>query len=367
MSRAESIGGKGKLKTGFTTGACAAAAAKAAASLLLRGVYAETVDIMLPAGERVCFPLHFSSLLDGCAVCSVKKFAGDDPDVTDGVIISARVQKICEDAIVLCGGGGVGVVTKPGLGLKVGAPAITEVPERMIRESVQEVLSAYDEPTGLRIEISAERGEEIALKTLNSRLGIVGGISILGTTGIVYPFSTEAYTRCIEYAMKVAHAAGLETVVITTGRRTENFARKFFDFPEEAFIQAGDFIGHSLKSAVCAGLHKVVIAAMPGKLVKISQGDFNTNVKYSLVDMQYLAGLAQKAGIVIPSEKINTVREIFELVSEKSPGHFVFSEICRSAALKSEEYITSGVENGCLKVEVIMFDYQGEVAGTSTL
>src|ERR671939_1609546 len=241
-----------KLRTGWTPGSCAAAAAKAAAKALLTGEPQQEVDIKLPRKgdqRRVRFAVERCEVGTSWAEAVVVKDAGDDPDVTHGAHLTARVSWKKEPGLELDHGEGVGVVTKRGLGLPVGGPAINEVPRRMISYSVEEVLDP--EEHGVRVVISVPGGERMAEKTTNSRLGIIGGISILGTTGIVRPFSTAAWAASVVQAINVMGAQGHETFVLSTGGLTQRAATRLLpDLEEVCFIEVGDFTGQAIKGAV---------------------------------------------------------------------------------------------------------------------
>src|SRR5919202_2133951 len=241
-----------KLRSGWTTGTCAAAAAKAAATALVSGEVQKEVDIKLPRkGEerRVKFEVERCEIGDGWAEAVVVKDAGDDPDVTHGAHLRARVLWREEPGMELDRGEGVGVVTKPGLGLIVGGPAINDVPRRMISYSVEEALNP--EERGVRVVISVPGGEKMAEKTTNARLGIVGGISILGTTGIVRPFSRASWAASVVQAMNVMGAQAHDTFVLSTGGLTERAAMRLLpDLEEVCFIEVGDFTGHAIKQAI---------------------------------------------------------------------------------------------------------------------
>jgi cobalt-precorrin-5B (C1)-methyltransferase len=268
-----------KLRTGWTTGTCAAAAAKAAAKALLNGEVQSEIEIKLPRkGEerRVRFAIERCEVGEGWAEAVVIKDAGDDPDVTHRAHLTARVCWREEPGIELDRGEGVGVVTKPGLGLTVGGPAINDVPRRMIFYSVEEVLDL--EERGVRVVISVPGGEEMAEKTTNPRLGIVGGISILGTTGIVRPFSTAAWRASVGQAVNVMGAQGLDTLVLSTGGLTEKAAMRLLpDLEEVCFVEVGDFTGYALKGAVKNKLERVFFVGMVGKLAKLASGVMMTH------------------------------------------------------------------------------------------
>src|SRR5919202_1510999 len=284
-----------KLRTGWTTGSCAAAAAKAAAKALLSGEAQEEVDIKLPRkGEerRVRFAVERCKVGEGWAEAVVVKDAGDDPDVTDGAHLTALVSWREEPGLELDRGEGVGVVTRPGLGLPIGGPAINAVPRRMISSSVEEVLDPDE--IGLRVVISVPGGEKMAEKTTNARLGIVGGISILGTTGIVRPFSTAAWAASVVQAIDVMGAQDLDTFVLSTGGLTERAAMRLLPYLEEVcFIEVGDFTGQAIRRAVENGLERGFFVGMVGKLAKLVEGVIMTQLTRSKVDNELLAEITR--------------------------------------------------------------------------
>ena len=349
------------LRTGYTTGACAAAAAKAAAQVLLAQQRVEQVEIPLPSGRRVTFPVGRCEIRPDSACCSVVKDAGDDPDVTDGAEIRAAVSWIEGDGVVVEGGEGVGVVTKPGLGLPVGVAAINPVPRQMIAIAVAEALGPTVPGRGVRVVITVPAGEAIARRTLNRRLGIVGGISILGTTGIVVPFSASAYTASIAQALGVAVAAGCREVVLTTGRRTERFGQGLLDLPEEAFIQVGDFIGFALEECARRGLQRATLCLMIGKLSKIAAGHLQTHVNNSRVEQAFLAQVAAECGAspatVEAISGANTSRHFAEIALERG-ATAVFGRLCQLAAERCHAHV-----GGNLSVECILVDFTGAALG----
>jgi len=287
-------------RTGFTTGACAAAAAKAATVALVTGEPPGEIECRLPNGQIVRFPVHEARFLnaDACRAVVVKD-AGDDPDATHGAHLTVSVRRLPGRAgvIELLGGEGVGVVTKPGLGLEVGGPAINPVPRRNIRENVQAAAGELLRTDGLEVSVSVPGGEEMAKKTLNARLGIVGGISILGTTGIVRPYSTAAFRASVVQAVDVAVAQGCDTVVFTTGGRTEKFAmRQLPHLPEAAFVQMGDFVKAAFRAAIARRVRRIYVGAMIGKLTKMCQGLAVTHAWKAEVDRDLLAQAAREVG-----------------------------------------------------------------------
>lgn len=286
-------------RTGFTTGACSAAAARAAALGLVTGTVPKTVECLLPNGDLVAFAVTDGRLENGCARAVVIKDAGDDPDCTHGAHLTADVCPLPEapGEVRLMGGPGVGTITLPGLGLEVGGPAINPVPRRNIEENVRAVAGALLAKGSIEVTISVPGGEAMAKKTLNARLGIVGGISILGTTGIVRPYSTAAFRASVIQGIEVAAAQGQDTVVLTTGGRTEKFVmRELPDLAPACFIQMGDFLRYALDTVVTQGIRHVVIGGMVGKLTKMAQGETITHAGRAEVDTVLLAELAAEIG-----------------------------------------------------------------------
>ena len=350
-----------ELRTGYTTGACATAAAKAAAQALLTRRPVVEVELRLPAGQLVRFLAARCELYPDHVLGSVVKDAGDDPDVTHGAEIVATVSWMGTPGIAIERGEGVGVITKPGLELAVGEPAINPVPRRMIRDAVAEALGPSLDGRGVRVVISVPRGEELARKTLNARLGIVGGISILGTTGIVVPFSAAAYTASIAQALGVAVALDCQEIVLTTGRRSERFAQALFSLPEEAFVQMGDFVGFALEECARRSVRRVTICAMVGKLSKIAAGHLQTHVSNSSVEQTFLPHVAAEVGAdpatVEAIAAANTSRHFAEIVRENSlPA--AFGRLCQLAAEQCHDHV-----QGRLAVECVLIDFDGQVLG----
>ncbi len=385
-----------KLRSGYTTGACAAAAAKAAAILFLRHAAcgmrnaekAETVEIPFPDGSRVTFSVQSSSYtVDGAkriASASIIKDAGDDPDVTNGAEIRAEVRLNAECAdIILKGGKGIGTVTKPGLAVAVGEPAINPVPRKMILAAVQEAIqelrfqiphSALRIPN-LEVTISIPAGEELAKKTLNARLGIIGGLSVLGTTGIVRPVSTEAYTASITAALDVAKAAGLGTVVLSSGRTSEKAHMKKFHLPEEAYVMMGDYVEFALADAKKHGFSSIYFCAQWAKMVKTAMGTPQTHVRHGALEAEKAVELFATLGIEIPREKtFNTTREIYDYLNaefrtpcsrgerSKSRGRAPQSPM-KTVCIAAKRY-AEGIASG-VPVTVHLVSYEGDILAAS--
>ncbi len=297
----------GPLRSGWTTGTCSAAAAKAAATALATQQVQTRVEIGLPDDRRVAFPVERCKVAPSRAEAVVVKDAGDDPDVTHGAHLTATVTWAAQ--YELDSGVGVGVVTKPGLGLDVGGPAINPVPRRMIRQAVAEAVG----DRGVRVVISVPDGEQRAKRTTNARLGILGGISILGTTGVVRPFSTASWRASVVQAVQVMAAQGLPTLVLATGGRTEGAATRFLpDLPEVCFVEVGDFTGAALTAAREQGLTDVVFVGMVGKLTKLASGVLMTHYTRSRVDLSVLAELSPP-GLREEVAAANTARHAYEL------------------------------------------------------
>lgn len=283
-----------KLKSGFTTGTAAAAAAKSALVLLLTGETAETVEVELLTGDMISIPIKTCRMIgDGSVVSTVVKDAGDDPDITHRAIIGARVSCAnghLKNTVCITGGEGVGIVTKPGLEVPPGNPAINPGPNKMINREIQRVLNSLQTDRSVAVEVFVPDGEILARKTLNQRLGIIGGISILGTTGIVKPMSHEAYVATIRSSLSVARASGLTCAVMTTGRRSERYAQSLLThLPEEAFVQIGDYFKASVEMAAARHFHQIILAVFFGKALKMAHGVPHTHAAKSRLTMETLA------------------------------------------------------------------------------
>lgn len=349
------------LRTGYTTGACSAAAAKAATRYLVSGVALEEIETTLPNGQRVTFPLKRCELTGTHAVCSVIKDAGDDPDCTHGAELIADVELTVEPGIVLRGGEGVAQVTKPGLGLEVGGPAINPVPRQNITAMVAEELTGSSHQ-GAIVTISVPGGEEMAKKTINARLGLIGGISILGTTGIVKPYSTAAFKTSVIQSIDVAIAQGAREMVLTTGGRSETYAMKLFpQLPEAAFIQMGDFVGVAIKHCARREVDRAIIVGMIGKLSKMANGKMQTHAAGSEVNMDLLADLVAELGadedFQAQIRASNTARHVLELCKAAGYGE-ITTLVCRKAVEQCVQHA-----GGKLPVQAYLMDFEGGLLG----
>ncbi|MBA3003610.1 MAG: cobalt-precorrin-5B (C(1))-methyltransferase [Desulfurivibrio sp.] len=381
-----------RLRSGYTTGACAAAAAKTAVLLLVGRARPRRVEIPFPDGSRHGFVVHQGEVHAGVASSSVLKDAGDDPDVTNGAEIVATASFLPPDFphqnslptyggglgwegnnqrgrsevhpppnplpsregelncvrleqtnIFLCGGEGVGWVTKKGLAVKPGEPAINPVPRKMILAAVLEALGPEAKP--LQIVISVPRGEELAEKTLNKRLGIVGGLSILGTTGIVHPVSAEAWTATIEASLAVAKATGLTEIVLSTGRTSEKGAQTLLSLPEEAFAMMGDYLEFSLLAAAKQGFTKIHLAGMWAKIMKAALQTPQTHVRHGALEvadgLALLARLGAEQPLLASLQEVNTAREIHERLQEQGREDLIRG-VCEEAQRYAQK--VSGLE-----------------------
>lgn len=356
---------KGSLRTGYTTGTTAAAATKAALLALVTGKPVDRVAVTLPKGKTATLAITWTKKdIDGELVtCAAIKDGGDDPDVTHGAEICSTVSfNDVAGAVNIDGGTGVGRVTKPGLGLEVGKAAINSTPMWMIRQAVAEAVPPEQlKARGVNVVISVPRGEELAKKTDNPRLGIMGGISILGTTGIVLPYSTASFAAAIRQSLDVAVAMGAsDMIVLTTGGRSEDFAKGLFPgLPEHSFVQMGDFAGYSVRQCAAKKVRKAVIAGFIGKLTKMAMGVKQTHVRGSHVSNEFMAGLAQQCGappaVVDEIRKANTARHAGEMILKNNVAGY-FDLLCR----KVHEQMSAHA-GGQLEIEVIMFEFDGRV------
>ena len=289
-------GGK-KLRLGCTTGSCAAAAAKAAACLLLTGRPMEQATLVTPTGVRIALPVQTLQTAAGSVTCAVEKDQSDDPDVTRGALITATVSRTGGSGVTIDGGEGVGRVTKPGLEQPVGAAAINSVPRQMILEGVEEIRALADSRCGLRVEISVPGGEALAKKTFNPRLGILGGISILGTTGIVEPMSQRALIETIRVELRQRREGGAEYVLLTPGNYGSDFIRDGLGLDPALAVQTSNFIGDALDLCGELGFRGALLVGHVGKLVKLAGGMLNTHSRYGDCRMELLAAHAAAAGL----------------------------------------------------------------------
>ena len=343
------------LRRGWTTGACATAAAKAAAAALRTGDFPDPVEITLPRGQRVAFALAETRRDGDAATAGVVKDAGDDPDVTHGALVRATVRALPPGSgVVFRAGPGVGTVTRPGLPLPPGEPAINPVPRQMVRAALAEAGLADAEVT-----IAVADGEKLAERTLNGRLGIVGGLSILGTTGIVVPYSCAAWIAGIQQGIEVARNAGIAHVAGATGKGSEAAVRARYDLPEIALIDMGDFVGGMLKHLRGHPVPRVTIAGGVAKMTKLAQGLLDLHSKRGEVSLDALADMARAAGAdaarAAAIAGANTAKHAFELAEGLALGDVVAARAWRTAA--------DVLGDVPVALEILLFDRAGNLAG----
>lgn len=352
------------LRHGYTTGSCATATTKAALLALITQERQTEATIRLPIGEDVTFQMESCEFSPEKATAGTIKDGGDDPDATHGALILSTVEWSDQPGIILDGGVGVGRVTKPGLPVPIGEAAINPVPRKMIRETAQAVLDEYGTKRGIKIVISVPEGEEIAKKTLNGRLGILGGISILGTRGVVVPFSTAAYKASVAQAINVAKEAGCDHIVLSTGGKSESFGMAAYpELSEEAFVEMGDFVGFALKQCKRRNIRKVTLVGMMGKFSKVAQGVMMVHSKSAPVDFGFLAQMAEEAGA--PQELIreiltaNTASQVGDLMADTPAFFEIMCANCCRAALAEV--------GGGMEVETIIITMKGSQLGRVTI
>jgi cobalt-precorrin-5B (C1)-methyltransferase len=347
------------LRRGWTTGTCATAAAKAAYAALLSGVFPDPVEVTLPRSQRVAFTLAETSSGPDFATASVVKDAGDDPDVTHGALIKATVTLgRSGDGVTFRAGSGVGTVTRPGLPLPPGEPAINPVPRQMITTAIGEVAAAFAAPGDVVVEISIPGGEALAQRTLNGRLGIVGGLSILGTTGIVVPYSCAAWIDSIQRGIDVARAMGLDHVAGATGSSSEAAVKALHGLADVALLEMGDFVGGMLKYLRAHPVRRVTVAGGVAKMTKLAQGRLDLHSKRGAADFGALAALARAQGasaeVAGRIATANTVAEAFSL-SDVTLGDAVAAgawQVAAKALLPAQ-----------IELDVVIFDRMGSLLG----
>lgn len=396
----KSGGNKKKLRSGFSTGTAATAAARAALRRLLTGARPDTVSVRLPSGVSLTVPVAWSGIEGDRATASVIKDAGDDPDITNGAEIRASVS-ISRNAagrdgcpgILLIAGRGIGLVTKPGLPVVPGEPAINPTPRQMIAENIGLELQLLENPDfepfllnrppdkpplllprslcidasfmrnagfSIVVELEVPRGEELAGRTLNPRLGVLGGISILGTTGIVKPFSNEAYEQTIQAALSVAASNGCGSVVLSTGGKSERFAAGLLgELPPEAFVQIADFFSFAVREARRFGFSHILHSVFFGKAIKMAQGLPYTHAHSAPLELNLLAATAQSLGYDAEHcrelASANTARHALELISIKG-SHAIIESIARMAAAQS-----ALLAGSVAQIRLLLFDYDGRL------
>ncbi|WP_108384973.1 cobalt-precorrin-5B (C(1))-methyltransferase [Yoonia sediminilitoris] len=341
----------GDLRRGWTTGACATAATKAALIRLWGGTFPKDVQITLPKGETPTFPLAQAEAGEGWAAAGITKDAGDDPDVTHGALIVARVSA-SGSGVQFAAGEGVGIVTKPGLPIGVGEPAINPVPRQMMTDVVDMLAQQYDKPPNVLIEISVPGGAELAMKTWNPRLGIKGGLSILGTTGVVRPFSCAAWIASIHRGIDVARADGLSHVAGCTGATSEKTVQALHGLPDHAMLDMGDFAGGLLKYLRQHPVGRLTIGGGIGKMSKLAQGAADLHSGRSQVDFEMLAEWAGDTAI----RDANTALEAYEIAGEP---------LATTVAERARGQVQKMLQGAEITVDTVVIDRAGRIIGRS--
>ena len=346
-----------KLRYGFTTGACAAAAAKAAMIMLFAQNKIEKVSLMTPKGLELNLKVVDASIQKNCAACAIQKDSGDDPDVTNGILVYAHITKIQEKEIVIDGGIGVGRVTKIGLEQPIGEAAINRVPRKMIQNTVEEILEEQEYPFGIKVIISIPEGIEIAKKTFNPKLGIEGGISVLGTSGIVEPMSEDAIKQTIHLEIKMVKASGKNYLLTTPGNYGEEFTKNILKLSFDKSVKCSNYVGDMIDYAVEERIEGILLVGHIGKLVKLAGGIMNTHSKNGDARMEILTAYVAIAGgnrkllhmimnAITTEEALGYIKEAgllaqtMELIMERIAYH-LNKRAC-----------------GCLKIGVITFSNQ---------
>lgn len=353
-----------KLRCGYTTGSCAAAASGAAAEMLISGEISEFSEIMTPKGVPLKLEVLDATISTDYAKCAIKKDSGDDPDITNGILVYAKVSRI-SDGVEIVGGEGIGKVTKAGLDQPIGEAAINSVPRKMIAAAVEKVAEMHDYHGGFRIEISVPNGEEIAKKTYNPRMGIEGGISIIGTSGIVEPMSNSALIDTIRLEERMRKAEGHNALLLTLGNYSENFIQKSMPFALEKSVKCSNFIGEAIDSALEYGFENILIIGHIGKLVKLGAGIMNTHSAQAdgrmdvLVTCGVLAGA--ESGVLRNIPECATVDAALDILKE----HGYMEKTLEILAKRAEYYLDAKVKNA-VRIGAVMFsDKHGITVETS--
>ncbi len=355
-------GKAGELRRGWTTGACATAATKAAFIGWITGEFPDPIEILLPRGARVGFALACHDRTADGARAGVVKDAGDDPDVTNGLLIVSTVRPgPAGGGIVFRAGPGVGTVTRAGLPIPPGEPAINPAPRKMIRDAIAEAASSLGSATDIEVDISIPGGEAVARKTLNPRLGIVGGLSILGTTGIVVPYSCSAWIHSIYGGIDVARAAGLAHVAGSTGATSEAAVQVLHGLPEHALIDMGDFAGGMLKYLRRHPLPRVTVAGGIAKIAKLGQGLLDLHSRAGAIDFDWLARRLVESGgdaeTVAAARAANTALEIHQMAEAIG---LPLAAVVAEHAWRTAAQVLAGAAT---ELEIAIFDRQGRLAG----
>ena len=358
-----------KLRTGYTTGSCAAAAAKAAAHMLVSGEVIGEVSLMTPAD--ICLYLEVEDIVkeNNYVSCAIRKDSGDDPDVTNGILVYARVtfaqDDVVKSKVILEAGEGIGRVTQKGLEQSIGDPAINQVPRRMIREAVEEELQEAGIDRGVRVMIWVPDGAEIARKTFNSKLGIEGGISILGTTGIVEPMSEKALTDTIFVEMKVRRENGMDYCYVVPGNYGSDFLHDTLGYQEDAAVKCSNYVGEVIDDAVRLQMKGILLVGHIGKFIKLAAGIMNTHSRQADGRMEILAAHAAMAGgsreLIRQLMECITTTAALELLEKEG----ILKEVMSTVMIKIEEHLEHRAGDG-LEIGAVMFSKEMGILGKTS-
>lgn len=348
------------LRSGLTTGSCATATSLAAARLLLADEVNDAIEITLPKGRQVQMRLEFCRAVDGGAQAGTIKDAGDDPDVTHGALLYSQVRLIDTPGVTFVAGAGVGTVTRPGLVLGVGEPAINPVPRRMMTEHLTRLANEFSYGGGFEVTVCVENGSELALKTMNPRLGILGGLSILGTSGIVRPFSCAAYIASIHQGIDVAKTNGYRHIAACTGNASEDTMRRVYDLPDIALIEMGDFVGAVLKHLRKVPVDKLSLCGGFGKISKLAAGHMDLHSRHSSIDLEQLAQWAADVGadpaLQQNIREANTSQQALAMAATVNVA--LGDAVCQHALNFARSVVPAQVQ-----IEVFAIDRQGGIVG----
>lgn len=354
---------KTNLRRGWTTGACAAAAARAAATGLLSGEFPDPVTIRLPRGKDATFALAHRRAVTGAVTAGVVKDAGDDPDVTDGALVLATVRCAAAGAgVTFAAGEGVGTVTKPGLSLRVGEPAINPKPRELIAGELSDVARSHSAAADFHVTISIPGGEQLARRTTNGRLGIEGGLSVLGTSGIVIPYSCAAWVHSIHRGIDVARAGGVCHIVIATGRTSEHAARLRHGLDDDALIEMGDFVGATLTYLARHPIRRVTVAGGFGKLSKLADGQRDLHSSRSTVDIEKLTIRLAEMGAA--STTLEAARDCRSASAVLALAEAEGLPLAASIATRTREVVLASLA-GHSDVDVLVINRDGRIVGAA--
>ena len=350
------------LRFGWTTGTCATAAVNAAYTAMVTGACPERVSVITPGGKEADLEVAFNDQGQDWVKAGIIKDAGDDPDVTHGAMIIACLrQGLPQSGVTFTRGDGVGLITKPGLPIAVGEPAINPVPRQMMTEAIEQLAAALDGPGDIIIEISVPDGAKIALKTWNPRLGIEGGLSILGTTGVVRPFSCSAWIASIHRGIDVARANGLGHVSGSTGSTSEKAVITRYDLPEIALMDMGDFVGGMLKYMRRNPVANLTIAGGFAKMVKLGQGAIDLHSARSQVDFTALADLAAACGY--DHDMVANANSVLNVVQQGTPEMRV--KLANAIAAAAQKTALGVVAGAAVNIEILVVARDGQINGTA--